>query len=69
MVGGAQLLNEGRFRAGGNPVENVNVGAVEPSMLNASVIEGSEVFPTRIVPATSKSITSAPGAAFDSTIA
>ena len=43
------------------PAIPANDGAVEPSMVTVSVIAGSEVLPTRIVPATSKSMVSGPG--------
>ena len=49
--------------------EPANDGAVAPSMVTVSVIAGSEVRPIRIVPATPKSIVSAPGCALDAMIA
>ena len=46
-----------------------NDGAEEPSIVTVSVIDGSEARPTRIVPATPKSMVSAPGLSLDWTIA
>src|SRR3954451_9597348 len=46
-----------------------NDGAEEPSIVTVSVSEGSDDRPTRIVPATPKSIVSGPGASLDWMIA
>ena len=46
-----------------------NAGAVVPSIVTVFVIAGSEVRPTRIVPATLKSIVLAPGCALAARIA
>src|SRR4051794_27678018 len=46
-----------------------NDGAEEPSIVTVSVSEGSDDRPTRIVPATPKSMVSAPGASLDWMIA
>ncbi len=49
--------------------EPANPGADEPSMVTVLVIAGSDVRPTRIVPATAKSIVSGPGWSLDAMIA